>query len=98
MTIWADWSEVNDRINLVFSADTGEFTKVMDMDVTLAEVAKYLSEAESGDDAAVPVMGDARPSCSRVSLVGVHIGRPRRYHSGLFLRADDEADILRRRS
>ena len=72
MAVGANRPQVGDRINLVFSADAGEIMQVMDMDVALAEIAVDLTEVEAADDAAGPVVGNARPSCSGVSFIGVH--------------------------
>jgi hypothetical protein len=72
MTVGTNWSEVIDRINLVFCADSGEITEVVDMNVALAEIAIDLTETESANDALGPVVGDARSSCSGVALIGVH--------------------------
>ena len=68
MTIWADWSEVFDWVDLILFADRGDRDQMMYMDEATTKLAVGRLKGEPADEAACSVMLDAGLSCGLVAL------------------------------
>ena len=71
MTIWADGSQIRDRVDQVVATHAGKLAQVMDMDETMTERAVPLFETHTANDALQPPVCDAGSPCTLVTLVPI---------------------------